>query len=470
MLAICCLFFKTVRLFVMLLTPLVVWSYVHGEMLWYCYAMVLLPVGLLALAVESLMPEDSALSIAESFLLLPCIWFGLSFVAALPFMQMGVMSAVDAWFVAVSGITTTGAELVVDLSTLPESLLYYRMWLQFLGGLGIIILAMAWTGWARGSVSPSMQVDLPGPIKVHSFAPNLSEATRSLWLIYAVLWLTTAMLCYQVGMTLYEAVFESMSMVSTGGFGLYSSNLAHYNSDALKAIVALVLLVSSSSFILHYRFFSSGVFSVYIEDKEWTLYLLLLLFVMLVLGSVDCFFGVGVASVDLLFTVVSMLSTAGHQSVVTTWPVSVAFLLMVMSLLGGCSGSTSGGIKVLRWRFLWRDFTNALRGQLHPQAVFADSLDNSQTSQTDFVLVRGFLVAYVMTFLLFWWLLLLAGVPLTKALAMVAACLSNTGTNLLLGADSYAVLSDVAKGLLTVLMLFGRMELMVVFALFSARL
>ena len=184
-------------------------------------------------------------------------------------------------------------------------------------------------------------------------------------------------------MTLYEAVFESMSMVSTGGFGLYSSNLAHYNSDALKAIVALVLLVSSSSFILHYRFFSSGVFSVYVEDKEWTLYLLLLLFVLLVLGSVDCFFGVGVASADLLFTVVSMLSTAGHQSVVTTWPVSVAFLLMVMSLLGGCSGSTSGGIKVLRWRFLWRDFTNALRGQLHPQAVFADSLDNSQVVEMD---------------------------------------------------------------------------------------
>lgn len=470
MLVICCLFFKTVRLFTTLLLPLVLWSYMHGEMLWYNYMLALLPVGLVALAVESYMPKDRVLTISEGLLLLPCIWLGLSFVAALPLFQAGALSLVDAWFIAVSGITTTGAEILMDLSVLPESLLYYRMWLQFLGGLGIIILAMACTGWARNGVTPGVQFDLPGPVKVHSFAPNIAEATRSLWLIYGVLWLSSTLLCMQVGMTLYEAVFESMGIISTGGFGLYNANLAHYNSDVLKGVVGLMVVLSSSSYILHYQFFCSGDTSGYLKDKEWTLYMVLLLFLIVLVGVMDCWYNLNITAVDLIFTAISMFSTAGYQSVSVSWPISFAFLFTVFALLGGCSGSTAGGIKVLRWRFLWRDFSNALRGQIHPQIVFADYLDNPETSQIDFVLVRGFLLGYVMTFLLFWWLLLLTGVSLSDALGLVAACLSNTGTSLMLAPDSFHVLTDSAKWLLIVLMLLGRMELMVVFALLGVRM
>ncbi len=464
-------FAKTAAAFVLMLLPIAAVSYWLGESFWINYLRLLLPLGVLFSLIEYTLAAEQILNTRESLLLLPTIWLGLSIVAALPFIVgMPDLAWVDAWFAAVSGVTTTGAEVFADLAVLPLSLLYYRMWLQFLGGLGIVVFAMAWSSLAKEGIVTGVRTDLPGPVNAHSFAPKLAEAAQSLWFMYAALWVACAVICHQLGMSVAEAAFESMGVVSTGGFGLYNDNMAHYDASGIKCMVMIGMLLGSFNYILHYQFVAMGNFSVYKNNKEFKLYLLLLLVAAVLSCLLGYVFQDGISLLDRLFTVCSMFSTSGHQVLPANAVLpALGFMFALISLIGGCAGSTSGGIKVLRLRFFWRDFRNAVAQQVHPQAVFASNIDSSTTSQSDFVLVRGFLVGFWLVLLLFWWFLIITGVDVLQAYSLVVACLSNTGAGLLAFPQSYQQLPELAKYILIVLMLCGRMELMVVFALMGIR-
>ena len=462
-------FCKLGQIFAMLLLPVVLLSWWEQELVWQWYACLWLGMVLAFVFLEQVLP-DSIMSLRESFLLLPVSWVGLSVVATLPFYVGQPMLWIDAWFAAVSGITTTGAEVFPDLGLLPKSLLFYRMWLQFLGGLGIVVLAMAWSSIAKNHAGMMLRTDLPGPVKTHSFAPKIGEAAHSLWTIYVTLYFLCAGLCYQFGMSAFEALCESMAIVSTGGFGLYNDNLAHYASTPIYGVVIASMLLGSINYILHYQYVVTHQLTAYYHNKEFGLYMIMVCVLLIVSHGVSYLSGNGLTFLDMTFMVVSLVSTAGHQVVAITSIVpAVALLLTFFCMLGGCSGSTAGGIKMLRLRFFTRDFTNALAQLIHPQAVFSSYLDTPSSSQSDFVLVRGFLLAYLMVLSFGWWCLVALGVDIVQAFSMVVACLSNTGLPVLGYVSHYAQLSVAAKFILTLLMLFGRVELMGFFLLIGLR-
>lgn len=395
----------------------------------------------------------------DGYLLLLLSWLLLSLVAAVPFWcGGGNISWWDAWFIAVSGLTTTGAEVLRDPQILPRSLLFYRMYLQFLGGLGVVVMAAVW--WPDWFAHAGRNVDLPGSSPWdRSLAPRMSQSLRIIWLGYLLLWVSCVLGCYALSLTWFEAVCESFAMVSTGGFGLYADNIGHYHSPGLNILVMVVVLLSSIGFGLHYTAIHNNSLAVYLRSREFCCYVLTLL---LAAFGYLLWAQMGARSpLATLFSVVAMLSTSGHSVVQQQWPAGAVFGVMLLSFIGGCAGSTAGGIKVRRCLYLWRDFVDALTMLLHPQVVLASN-DGSGKMQVP-VVIRGFLLGVLLLGVVFFWLLLLLGLDGYTAIMSLVACFSNTGNA---WDVSFVDMSFAVKLCLLLAMLIGRMEVMVVMLVF----
>ena len=458
------IFLQLVGLFGFFLLPVAGLSYGVGELFWMRYAGVALASMLTAsLAWLPFFRALPPLRAQDGFLLLTSIWFGVGVLSALPFLVVADISWVDAWFVGVSGLTTTGAEVLPDLSQLPVSLLFYRVWLQFIGGLGVVVLALALLPILGVTHSHSMQSDLPGPTKGLQIAPQMVETAQSLWIIYVALWLFCCVSLEAVGLDIFSAVCESFSIVSTGGYGLHNANLGYYHNPAVMTIAMLFMVLSSVNFSLHYRAVMCADWQAFIKNIECRYYLLALVLVSALFGlfaESSPFQG----SLTAVFTVVSLMTSSGQHVVpyegLSAFPV---FVLMLLGLIGGCSGSTSGGMKWARLLFLLREMRAAVSLLLHPRAILPTTVQTGKGSylqQSDGVLVRGYLVAFVLIWFIGVGMCLFAGLDFATAFSAVIACLSNTGVGFFGVVGGFAGLPDSVKLLLTVVMLVGRIELL----------
>ena len=328
--------------------------------------------------------ENKELKIRDGFLIVTLFWVILSLFGALPFIFASSLpfDFTDAYFEAASGLTTTGASIISNLNQLPASILFYRQELQFLGGMGVVVLALAILPMLGIGGMSLYRAEVPGPMKDDKLKPRLKETAKALWYIYVGLTVLCTLAYWGSGMDLFHAIGESFGTVSTGGFSMHQSSFAYYNSTAINLFGILFMFLGSINFSLHFMVVKNFTIKPYLKDAETKIYLFILIFI----SIVSCVFLIIYRKDPLMFAqvvrdvfdVVSMASTTGFvTSNFSQWPHFLPILLVVVAMIGGCAGSTAGGIKVIRLILMWKVSLKEVKKLIHPNAVLPIKLNDS---------------------------------------------------------------------------------------------
>lgn len=403
----------------------------------------------------------------DGFLIVVLFWVVLSLFASIPF-YMTLFHQVDfteAFFEATSGLTTTGASILTNLDGLPRALLYYRQQLQLLGGMGIIILALAiMPVLGIGGIS-LYRAEAVGPFKNDKIKPRIAETAKALWYIYVGL-TALCILCYwAAGMPLFDAVGEGYATVATGGFGMHDGSFSYYNSTAIEVIAMIFMLISACRYSLHFGFLWNRNPSIYFKNPEVRIYIKLIvvsIIVTMLILYAHHFYQRQKISIPMqsIFTIISTATTTGFSLTdFVAWPTFLPFLVMFLALIGGCGGSTAGGIKVVRAFLLKEQGKREIRKLIHPNLVMTIKLGNTVLTEDVIQGIWGFFAIYIVLFVILLLLLLATGIDPATAFGALAACISNTGQSIGLTGPGYALLPDSSKWILIFAMLAGRLEI-----------
>ncbi len=414
------------------------------------------------------------LKVRDGFLIVTLFWVILSCFAALPFwiIEHKTMGFTNALFESVSGFTTTGSSVVDKLSLLPPSLLYYRQQLQLIGGMGIIVLAVAIIPMLGVGGMQLYRAETPGPMKDDKLTPRITETAKTIWFIYMGLVGLCTLAFWVSGMHLFDALEESFATVSTGGFSIHGASFAYYHSSLIECVAIVFMFLGGVNFSLHYMAVVRGDVTQYFKDQEFRAYLAIVVLVGLVISTVLLIYGVMPSTwrdfVSSFFTLTSIMTTTGFVSAnYTQWPLFVPFVIILLGLLGACGGSTSGGMKVIRLVLLTKQFSREMKRLTHPQGVYLLKLGNKIVSPNVMNGIWAFVPAYLGVLTLATIFLMATGVNLDSSFGAVAACLGNIGAGLGTYAFSFDGLSEFAKWVLIFCMLAGRLEVFTVLLLFS---
>ncbi len=412
----------------------------------------------------------------EGFLIVVMFWTVLGSIGALPFVFANEpqMSWTDSFFESFSALTTTGATVITGLDHLPKAILFYRHLLQWLGGMGIIVLAVAILPVLGIGGMQLYRAEIPGPVKDSKMTPRIAETAKALWYIYFLLTLSCATAFWFAGMNAFDAICHAFSTIAIGGFSTHDASIGYFNSPVINLICVFFLLISAINFSLHFAAFTRRGLNlkVYVKDAEFKV----LIAVQLVLTAV-CFivlFNSGIYDTaedtldHALFQAVSVSTTAGFGTEsFHSWPLFLPMLLIFSSFIGGSGGSTAGGIKVIRMILLLLQGSRELKRLVHPRAIFAIRMGNVALPDRVVDAVWGFFSAYALVFLISMLSLLALGMDNVTAFSATAACLNNLGPGLGEVASNYADISDGAKWVLLITMLFGRLEVFTLLVLFT---
>ncbi|MGL4475626.1 MAG: TrkH family potassium uptake protein [Shewanella sp.] len=412
----------------------------------------------------------------EGFLIVVLFWGVLGSIGALPFIlsPQPDLSITDSFFESFSALTTTGATVIVGLDNLPKAILFYRHLLQWLGGMGIIVLAVAILPVLGIGGMQLYRAEIPGPVKDSKMTPRIAETAKALWYIYLLLTIACALAYWAAGMTLFDAVCHSFSTIAIGGFSTHDASMGYFNSPVINLICVFFLLVAAINFSVHFAAFSRrGInFKVYFRDTEFKV----LIAIQLILTAI-CFvtlyqsgiYDSAEQTLDYaLFQAVSISTTAGFGTEsFHLWPLFLPMLLIFSSFIGGCGGSTAGGMKVMRMILLLLQGSRELKRLVHPKALYSIRLGNTALPDRVIDAVWGFFSAYTLVFVVCMLLLMGLGLDNITAFSATAACLNNLGPGLGEVASNYASISDSAKWVLVVAMMFGRLEVFTLLVLFT---
>lgn len=457
-----------------MLPPLLVWAiYQHGEPEPFLYSFLITLISGFAIWLP-VRRDRSDLRLRDGFLIVVSFWTILGSFGALPFFiaTEPSLSITDALFESFSGLTTTGATVITGLDALPRSILYYRQQLQWLGGLGIIVLAVAILPMLGVGGMQLYRAETPGPIKDSKLAPRISETAKALWYVYSSLTAACAAAYWLAGMDLFDAVSHAFSTIAIGGFSTHDASMGWFDSPLISLIASFFMVIAGVNFALHFVAFRGFRIRHYFRDTELKGYIALLVF-----GIAVCFMGLivsdvyddpNMALVDTIFQVVSFATTTGFTTVEHgTWPSSLPVLLLMASFIGGCAGSTAGGIKVVRVILLIRQGLRELTRLVHPNAIIPVKMGRKVVDPRVIDAVWGFFAAYVGIFALLLVLVLATGLKPLSAFAAVAACLNNLGPGLGSVTSNMADVSDPAKWALILAMMLGRLEIFTLLVLFT---
>lgn len=415
------------------------------------------------------------LKIRDGFIIVVMFWTVLGFVGALPFyIEKEVpLSLTDSIFESFSGLTTTGATVLVGLDTLPHAILWYRQQLQWMGGMGIIVLAVAILPMLGIGGMQLYRAETPGPVKDSKIAPRISETAKALWYIYAGLTIVCAIAYWWAGMSWFDAFSHSFSTVAIGGFSTHDASIGYFNSIEIEIIAIFFMFLSGINFALHFSAFRQMSGYAYFRDPEFKTYLIILLLGSALAISYLYFQNVYTTLEDAirygLFQTVSLATTTGFANAdFASWPVFVPVLLIFMSFIGGCAGSTAGGMKTIRFLLLLKQGMREIKGLLHPNAIMPVKLEGKSIPEKVMTAVWGFLSIYVFTFAVLMLAIMALGVDQVTAFSSIAAMMNNLGPGLGEVAANYQSLSDPVKWILTFAMLLGRLEIFTLLVLFTA--
>lgn len=406
------------------------------------------------------------LKIRDGFLVVVMFWVTLSLSGAVPFFltQVPEMSFTDAVFESVSGLTTTGATVLTGLDGLPKAVLFYRQFLQWLGGMGIVVLAVAILPLLGVGGMQLYRAETPGPMKDSKLTPRITETAKALWYIYLTLTFACAVSYYLAGMTWFDAISHSFSTVAIGGFSTHDTSMGFYNSAVIEMVAVVFMVLAGMNFSLHFVAWRHRSIRHYWGDSELRTYVTILAFIS-VITAVYLYFTHTFASPwsavhQGIFQAVSFGTTSGFTTAdYYLWPGFLPILLLMTSYIGGCAGSTGGGMKVIRVMLLFKQGYREILRLIHPNAVFAIKVNNKALQAKVVGAVWGFLALYVFSFSFMYLLLMATGLDIVTSFSAVTACLNNLGPGLGDVAVHYGGINSPSKWVLCIAMLLGRLEI-----------
>ncbi|MGR3985354.1 MAG: TrkH family potassium uptake protein [Gammaproteobacteria bacterium] len=414
------------------------------------------------------------LRLSDGFIAVVLFWTVLSAMGAVPLLLLRApnLGVIDALFESVSGLTTTGATILSGIDALPPSILYYRQQLQWLGGMGIVVLAVAIMPMLGVGGMQLYRAETPGPVKNNKLTPRITETAKGLWYVYLGLTLACAICYYFAGMNWFDAVGHAFSTIAIGGFSTHDASLGYFDSNAVNLVAMVFMLLSGLNFALHFTALRSRSCAVYLRDPEARAYFGLLLAVLALsvaaLLRYHEFDHAGDALMQGAVQAVSIATTTGFTtSEFSAWPGFLPVMLILASCIGGCAGSTAGGMKVVRMILLYKQGAREISKLVHPSALMPVKLGGKAVPDDVINAVWGFLSLYILSYVLLLLLMLAAGADPVTAFSAVTACLNNLGPGLGAVAQNYAAVSDMGKMVLTFAMLLGRLELFTLLLLFT---
>jgi len=418
--------------------------------------------------------QKGDLKAREGFLIVVLFWLVLGSFASLPliFLQTPNLSLADSVFEAFSGLTTTGATVLTSIETLPKSVLFYRQQLQWFGGMGIIVLAVAVLPMLGVGGMQLYRAETPGPVKDSKMTPRIADTAKHLWYIYVVLTLACTLAYWLAGMNLFDALCHAFSTIAIGGFSTYDASMGYFDSPLINLICVVFLIIAAVNFSLHYAAVSSRNLRVYLRDPEFKVFLFIQLALVVicfaVLSSSQVYENGDETLDQALFQAVSISTTAGFATDnFSAWPLFLPLLLIFSSFIGGCAGSTGGGMKVVRVFLLYLQGVRELNRLVHPRAIYSIKLGRKALPEKVIEAVWGFFAAYSLVFVVILIALLGTGMDNVTAFSATAACLNNLGPGLGEVAANYGDITDSAKWILTLAMVFGRLEIFTLLVLFT---
>tara|TARA_B110000438_G_scaffold23172_1_gene21174 strand:- start:1654 stop:3102 length:1449 start_codon:yes stop_codon:yes gene_type:complete len=416
--------------------------------------------------------ENIKINLRQAFLLTIVSWFLIAFFGSLPFIYTSSsLSFTNAFFEAVSGITTTGSTVIPNLEILSEGILVWRSLLQWFGGIGIIVLAVA--------ILPTLQIG--GMQLLHMehddpYEKTLPKINKFIFEIIS-LYVSLTILCfffyYIFGMTAFDSLIHSMSTISTGGFSNHSLSFGYFESYSLENVSIIFMILGSLPFVIFIQFIHGQKMSIF-KDDQIKLFLFLLLIIIFVTSvwlanylKIDFLQSIRLAT----FNITSILTGTGYTSSnYNNWGGFGLLIILMIMFIGGCAGSTTGGIKIFRFQILFRGVRLQIKKLTKPHAVFLMKFNNKTVTENTYLSIISFFFIYILLFIFTAVSLSLFGLDFLTALSASASAISNVGPGIgeIIGPNgNYASINDLAKWILAITMLVGRLEIFTILVLFS---
>lgn len=407
-------------------------------------------------------PRSQVVYAREGFVIVALSWLALSAVGALPFFISGeIPSYVDAFFETVSGFTTTGASILTNVEAMSHGLLFWRSFTHWIGGMGVLVLIMAIVPSVSGRNMHILRAEMPGPV-VGKLMPRIRDTAKILYIIYLVMTAVEILLLLAGGMPLFDSIIHSFGTAGTGGFGIKADSIASY-SPYLQWVIGIFMLLFGVNFNLYYLILIRQAKTAFKSRELW-------LYTAVVVGAtavIACniaplYDGFEETVRTALFQVSSITTTTGYATAdFDLWPGLSKGILLVLMFIGGCAGSTAGGLKVSRIQLLLSTVKRDLRRLLHPRSVGVIKMEGKRLDEASISGTTAYFILYFMLFAIGCLLLCFEPISVETNLSAMAACFNNVGPGFdLVGpAASYAVYSPFSKLILTFAMLFGRLEI-----------
>lgn len=410
----------------------------------------------------------------DGFTLVVMLWVGFAITAAMPmYLYFPQLSLTDAFFEAMSGLTTTGATVLSGLDTLAPSLNFWRHMLNWLGGMGIIVLAVAVLPMLGVGGTQLFKAEIPGIEKDNKIAPRISQTAKRLWLLYFCCTFIACIALYAAGMSWFDAICHAMAALSLGGFSTHDNSIAYFDSVLIEWIIIIATVAGGVNFANHFNALHQRSFYAYWKDEEARVMILLLTFSIVVASLYlyyKDFYSLGDAFRYVSFNYVSIGMASGFSNAdFAQWPLVSSFWMFFLANILASTGSTGGGIKLARGIVMAKFSLRESTILLHPNAVRTVKVNGNSVSERVAMSVMAFIFVYFATVVTFTFAMMISGLDLITALTAVVACITNAGPGLgsVGPSQNYAALSDIQKWLCTTVMLLGRLEIFTVFILFT---
>jgi len=455
-----------------LLTPIPFSLYFHDQMA-TTFLLSSLVGGVCGGTLVLLFLPEKELGYKDGFAIVVLSWVGLAFLGSLPYFFCGKMpSFIDCYFESMSGFTTTGSTILSTIEILPKSVLFWRALTHWLGGMGIIVLTLAILPLLGIGGMQLFQAEMPGPTK-DRLAPRIQDTARILWSVYVLLTIAEIMLLMLGGVDFFNAVCHSFATLATGGFSNHSLSISYYDSAYVEGVIIFFMFLAGINFSLHFHFLR-GRLNAFWQNEEFRLYLGLIIGATIIIMAANYFSGT-ITTFDrnlreVLFQVVSVITTTGFGTAdFDAWPPVCKVLLVALMFIGGCAGSTGGGIKVVRSLLFFKYARLQIHRLVHPRQVGTIKFGNVKVPQEVLIGILGFFALYIAFFLLASIMVTAMGVDILTGTTAVVATLNNIGPglNLVGPTQNFGHLPGLAKFVLIICMLAGRLELYTVAVLLT---
>ncbi len=415
------------------------------------------------------------LSIRHGYLLVVMMWTAMPAFATLPLLLLiNGLSFTDAYFETMSGMTTTGATVLTGLDALPPALNLWRHELIWLGGMGIIVLAVAILPLLGIGGRQLYKAETPGPMKDSSLTPRITETARNLWLVYLCITVACIISLNVAGMSWLDAICHAFSTMGLGGFSTHDASVGYFNSAVIEFVLIVFMLLAAMNFATHFLAWREKSLKLYLRDTEALATIILILVSCLAIGTFLWWQGTYPSFWTALrhasFNLVSIATDCGFASVdFNHWPMFAPLWMLFLSCISASSGSTGGGIKMVRTLILIKQAGREFLKLLHPSAVNPLKIGGRVVPNNVVFSVLGFIFLYFMSVVVLTFALVISGLDFVSAFSGIIACINNAGPGLgILGpASNYGVLSDFQTWVCTLAMLIGRLEIVTVLIIFT---